>query len=135
MPDATPLTPQQLEQAVAAFIADARAKAKGGLTVVEFGSLTVALLRLSVAGLESVPTDKAAKKAWALEAVGVLFDDLSDSCVPLAAKPIWWMVKPAVRSLVLAAADGALEQVLSLVRAVTPSPALATAPAPVETPK
>ena len=137
MADAAPLTPLQLEQSVAQFIADARLKAVGGLTVAEFGSLTVALLKLSVSGLESIPIDKAAKKAWALQAVAVLFDTLADSCIPLAAKPAWWLLKPAIRSLVLAAADGTLEQVLSLVRSATtpPAPTPAPAPAPVETPK
>jgi len=44
--------------------------------------------------------------------------------VPLPARPVWWIVRPAVRSLVLAAAGGALEQVLRLTRAV-PAPEVA----------
>jgi len=108
------------------FIADARAKAANGLTVTEFGSLVVGVLQLAVAGLEAVPSDGAAKRDWALQAVALLFDSVADSCVPLVAKPIWWIVRPAVRSLVLAAASGALEQVLGLVRAANP-PALPAA--------
>lgn len=112
-----PLTPEQLEKRVLFIVNDARLKARDGLTIAEFGQLTVEVLRVSVRGLESIPAEKAAKKEWALQAVGLLFDGTADLCIPLPAKPLWWIVRPAVRSLVLAAADGALEQVLTLVRA------------------
>lgn len=129
MPDTVPLTPQELELRVQQFIADARAKAADGkVTVVEFGSLVVALLRLAVAGLDSIPMDKQAKKAWALSAVAFLFDNVADRCIPLVARPVWWIARPAVRQLVLSAADGALEQVLSLVRAASPAVAVETKP-------
>ena len=112
------MTPEQLTTAVQTFLADARAKARGGLTVAEFGDLVVALLRLAVAGLDTISTlDGPAKKAWAIACVATLFDAVADSCVPLVARPVWWVVRPAVRSLVLAAAGGALEQVLRLTRA------------------
>lgn len=112
------MTPEQLTTAVQAFLADARARARGGLTVAEFGDLVVSLLRLAVAGLDTISTlDGPGKKAWALAAVAALFDTVADACVPLPAKPVWWLMRPAVRSLVLAAAGGALEQVLRLTRA------------------
>jgi hypothetical protein len=47
---------------------------------------------------------------------------VADSCVPFAAKPIWWVIRPAVRTLVLSAAGGALEQILKLTRAAAPEP-------------
>ena len=84
------MTPEQLQAAVLGFIAGARAKAVGGLTVAEFGSL---------------------------------FDAVADSCVPMLAKPVWWIVRPAVRTLVLSAAGGALEQILKLTREARPEPA------------
>ena len=122
------MTPEQLQSAVLGFIAGCREKAKGGLTVAEFGALVVELLRLAVAGLETISTlDGPAKKAWALAAVASLFDSCADACVPALAKPVWWLVRPTVRALVLAAAGGALEQVLTLVRAVRPSPETFTA--------
>lgn len=114
-----PVPAEQLQQAVAAFIVSARAKFAGGLTVAEFGSLVVELLRRCVVSLESLPVEGAAKKAWAIEAVAVLFDSVADLCVPTLLKPAWWLIRPAVRSLVLSAAGGALEQVLSLVREVS----------------
>ena len=118
------MTPEQLQSAVIGFIAGARAKAVGGLTVAEFGSLTVEVIRLAVAGLDTINTlDGPAKKAWAIACVASLFDAVADSCVPFAAKPIWWIVRPAIRSLVLSAAGGALEQILALTRAAAPEPA------------
>jgi hypothetical protein len=123
-----PVTPQALESVVAKFIGDARTKAVGGLTVAEFGSLTIGLLRLTVTGLESIPTDKAEKKAWAIQAVAVLFDAVADSCVPTLAWPAWLILRPAIRSLVLAAAGGALEQVLSLIRDASSPAAVITIP-------
>ena len=117
------MTPEQLQAAVIGFIAGARAKAAGGLTVAEFGSLTVEVIRLAVAGLDTISTlDGAAKKAWAIACVARLFDEVADACVPFAAKPIWWIVRPAVRTLVLSAAGGALEQILKLTREASPEP-------------
>lgn len=117
------MTPEQLSAAVTGFLAGAREKARGGLTVAEFGSLVVELLRLAVAGLETISgLDGPGKKAWAIAAVAALFDACADACVPTLAKPVWWIVRPTVRALVLAAAGGALEQVLTLTRAARPAP-------------
>jgi hypothetical protein len=119
------VTPEQLQTEVANFLADARAKAQGGLTVAEFGGLVVELLELVVSGLDSVSgLDGAAKKAWALGVVGVLFDAVASAAVPIYLQPVWLIVRPAVRSLVLAAASGALEHILAMVR--TPAAAAAT---------
>ena len=107
-----------------AFLADARAKAAGGFTFVEFGSLTIALLHLVVTGLDPIATlDGAAKKQWALGIVGMLFDSIAGYAVPIALQPLWFVAKPIVRQLVLALASGALEQVLRLSREAAPSPA------------
>jgi len=58
------MTPEQLQTAVLTFIASARLKAAGGLTVAEFGSLVVEVIRLAVAGLDTITTlDGPGKKA------------------------------------------------------------------------
>jgi hypothetical protein len=115
------MSPEQLQAAVLAFIASARLKAAGGLTVAEFGSLTVEVIRLAVAGLDTITTlDNPGKKAWAIACVASLFDSVADACIPLLARPVWWIVRPAVRTLVLSAAGGALEQILALTRAAAP---------------
>ena len=125
------MTPEQLQSAVTQFIANARLKAQGGLTVAEFGQLTVELLTLAVGGLDGVSTlDGPAKKAWAIACVGLLFDAVSSAAIPVAMWPVWLVLRPAVRSLVLAAAGGALEKILVLTRAAVP-PAPAPEPPPV----
>jgi hypothetical protein len=117
------MNPEQLQTAVLAFIASARLKAQGGLTVSEFGSLTVEVIRLAVAGLDTINTlDGPAKKQWALACVGNLFDAVADACVPALAWPVWFILRPAVKTLVIAAAGGALEQILALTRAAAPEP-------------
>ena len=117
------MTPDQLQSAVVGFIAGARLKAAGGLTVAEFGSLVVEVIRLAVAGLDTITTlDGPGKKAWTLACVGSLFDAVADSCIPLLARPVWWIVRPTIRTLVLSAAGGALEQILTLTRAAAPEP-------------
>lgn len=105
---------------IAAFIAAARSAAADGLTVSEFGELTVALLKTVMAALDSLPEEGAAKKAWALEAVGLLFDAVADKAVPLVLYPVWVIARPTIRQLVLLAAAGAIESLLPLVRKATP---------------
>ena len=58
----------------------------------------------------------AEKKAFALDAVGRLFDSVADYAVPVALYPLWLLARPAVRSLVVALAGGVLEQLLPIVR-------------------
>lgn len=102
---------------VRGFIAAAVEAAAGGISVAEFGELSVALMRVVIAAADSIPAEGAKKKAWVVEAVGMLFDNIADKAVPMAAYPIWLVVRPAVRSLVLMAAAGAVESLLPLVRA------------------
>jgi hypothetical protein len=103
---------------IAAFIATARSSAADGITVAEFGELVVALLKTVMAALDSLPEGGAAKKQWTLDAVGLLFDAVADKAVPMPLYPLWVLARPVVRSLVLAIASGAVEQLLPLVRSV-----------------
>ncbi|MFM7289617.1 MAG: hypothetical protein ACKO6B_00100 [Planctomycetia bacterium] len=105
-----------LADKIRAFIATAKEKAAGGITVAEFGELTVALLRVVISAADSLPDDGEQKKAWVLAAVGMLFDAVADKCVPLVAWPVWILVRGSVRSLVLMAASGAIESLLPLIR-------------------
>lgn len=107
-------------QRAAAFMAAAQSAAADGITWQEFGQLLVALMRMLVAAFDQIVTmTGAAKKALVLEAVGQLFDLLADKCVPVIAWPIWALCRSAIRSLVLALASGAIEQLLPLVRAIS----------------
>ena len=99
------------------FIQVAKARASDGLTWAEFGELLLALLRLVVPALEGVRLMTGAeKKAFALDAVGRLFDATADYAIPVAAYPLWVLARPAVRALVLAIAGGVLEQYLAFLR-------------------
>lgn len=103
---------------ISAFVQTARAAAADGLTWAEFGELMLSLLRLVVTTLDTVSDlTGAQKKAFALEAVASLFDAVADMAVPAVAYPLWILARPAIRSLVLSLASGAIEQLLPLVRA------------------
>ena len=101
---------------VSAFIAIAQLKARNGLTLSEFGELVVALLRVVMSTVDSLPAEGSEKKQWAIDAVAALFDSLADGCVPVLAWPIWILVKPAARSILLLVVSGAIESLLPLVR-------------------
>lgn len=113
------MTLYELSDRVKAFIIDAQDRAADGLSVSDFAELVVELLRLVIATLDTIPADNAAKKAWAISAVAMLFDELADKAVPVVAWPVWMIVRPAVRQLVLLAAGGLVEGLLPIVRAAT----------------
>jgi hypothetical protein len=108
--------PLRFEDKLSAFLAIARLKVHGGITVAEFGELLMAAMRMAVAAVDAMPETGAEKKALVLSAVGVVFDALANFAVPALAYPFWIAVRPAVRALVLAFADGAIESLLPLVR-------------------
>lgn len=103
---------------IEAYIATARLKARDGLTVAELAQLTINGMRLSVEAFELVDMPGADKKAEVLKIAMFFFDSFADACVPMYALPMWWMVKPAVRALVLSLASGAVESILQFVRKV-----------------
>ena len=110
-------TDAQLLGKVIAFVETAKSSAAGGLTWAEFGDLMLALLRLVVVSLDTIQSMTGEqKKAFALAAVASLFDAVADKAVPAYVYPLWMLVRAPVRSLVLAIASGAIEQLLPLVR-------------------
>lgn len=108
--------PAGFEEKLSAFLAIARLKAQGGITVAEFGELLVAAMRVAIAAVDALPADGADKKALVVAAVGVVFDALADYMIPALAYPFWVVARPAVRALVLMFAAGAIESLLPLVR-------------------
>jgi len=99
------------------FIETAKARAADGLTWGEFGELLLGLLRLVVPILDGVSgLTGPQKREVAIGAVERLFDAVADKAIPTAVYPLWLLVKPAVRALVLAIAGGVLEQFLSVLR-------------------
>lgn len=113
------MTLYELSDRVRSFVTEARDKAADGLSVSDFAELVVELLRLVIATLDTVPADNAAKKAWAVSAVAMLFDELADKAVPVVLWPVWMIVRHAVRQIVLLAASGLIEGMIPVVRAAT----------------
>lgn len=107
----------QVLDKIRAYVASAQSLASDGITLSEFSELAVGLLRVTMAAVESIPIDGPSKKAWVLEAIAMLFDSTADKLIPIVLWPAWIVFKPAVRSLVLAAAGGAVEAILPLLRA------------------
>jgi hypothetical protein len=105
-----------LAEKVKAFVAVAKLKAAGGITLAEFGELSVALLRVAIDAADAIPVDGAERKAFVLNAIGLLFDELADKAIPALAWPVWIIVRPAARQLLLLVASGAIESLLPLVR-------------------
>jgi hypothetical protein len=105
-----------LAEKVRAFVATAKSAAAGGITISEFAELAVALLKIATAAADAIPVGGADRKVFVLNAVGLLFDEVADRCIPTLAWPIWLIVKPAARQLLLLVAAGAIESLLPLVR-------------------
>jgi hypothetical protein len=102
---------------VGAFLQAAKDSASGGITWQEFGALLVALLRLVVSALDTMPKlSGPEKKDVAVGAVAALFDLVASKAVPLPVSALWVLCRPSVRALILALASGAIDQLLPLVR-------------------
>jgi hypothetical protein len=111
-------SPKILSEKVMLFVQTAKGLAVDGLSLSDFGELLIALLRLCVSFLDSIPETGEAKKAYAMEAVALLYDELIDKIIPIWAWPVWIMLRPVARPLVMALASGAIESLLPLVRLV-----------------
>lgn len=98
------------------YIELARSSAADGLTISEFGFLVTGLLKLVVAGIDSVPMDGAAKKQYVLDCVDLLFEAVADKLIPVWLYPFWMVARSNFKAIVLAAAAGAIEQLLPLIR-------------------
>lgn len=105
-----------ITQKVRAFLTIASLKAQGGLTLAEFGELFLALMRLAIETVDTLDTAGPLKKELVLDALGELFDEVADKVVPIYMWPLWVIFKPAVRAILIAAASGAVEIVLQMVR-------------------
>jgi hypothetical protein len=105
-----------LAEKVRAFIAVAQSAASGGITLAEFGELLMALMKIAIDAADAIPVDGAERKAFVVNAVGLLFDGLADKAIPALAWPFWLILKPAARQLLLLIVSGAIESLLPLVR-------------------
>ena len=104
---------------ISQYIAGVKSKAADGLSVSDLAEATIGGMRLAISLLDRLDMAGAEKKAEVLKLVAYFFDTFADSVVPLVARPVWWLVKPAVRALILSLASGAVESLLPLVRLAT----------------
>ena len=102
-----------------AYVLTAQLAAADGITWAEFGELLTGLLRVltQMADLLTLPGPE--KKLIVLSAAGGLFDAVADKCVSPWLWAFWLVVRPSVRTLVLAMAAGSIEQILPLVRSAS----------------
>ena len=105
-----------LNQKLAAYIEVARQKVSDGLTVSELAELVLGALRLSIAAVDDLYAPGADKKATVVEMAATVFDQFADRVIPLPLRPVWWVFRPAARSLVCSLAAGAVEVLLPLIR-------------------
>ena len=101
---------------ITGYIDMVRVKVKGGITVAELAEVTLGGMRLAIRLLDVLDMPGADKKSEVMKLVAYFFDQFADACVPLVARPAWWMVKPAVRALCLSLASGAVEFLVPVVR-------------------
>jgi hypothetical protein len=113
------MTLYELSDKVKGFILDAQERAADGITIADFAEIAVDLLRIVIATLDTIPATNSEKKAWAVAAIAMLFDELADKCVPVVVWPVWMIVRPAARQLVILSAGGLIEGLLPIVRAAT----------------
>ena len=102
--------------AARAYVLTARLAAADGITWAEFGELLTGLLRTLTQAAELLTLPGPEKKAIVLTAAASLFDATADKCVSPWLWAFWLVIRPSVRSLVLAIAAGSVEQILPLVR-------------------
>jgi len=110
---------EDLVAAARAYVLTARLAAADGITWAEFGELLTGLLRVLTEAAEVLTVPGEEKKAFVVDAAGTLFDAVADKCVSPWFWAFWLAIRPSVRSLVLAIASGAVEQILPLVRSKT----------------
>ncbi len=111
----------EIAGAIRAYIETAKSAAAGGITWQEFGELLISLLRLAVRLADMLDIPGAERKAIVLEAAAALFDAVADKAIPPYAWPLWILIRPSVRTLVLAIASGAIESLLPLTRQASPA--------------
>jgi hypothetical protein len=102
-----------------AYVLTARLAAADGITWAEFGELLTGLLRVLTQTADLLTLPGPEKKIIVLSAAGRLFDAVADKCVSPWLWAFWVVVRPSVRTLVLAMAAGSIEQILPLVRSAS----------------
>lgn len=103
---------------ITGFLADAREKAKGGLTAQEAASLMLRLVRMLMAMMETIDAPGASKKQAVLDGASQMWDALVPFLpVPWYARPFWVLFQPAAKGAAMAAISSLIELWLPDLRA------------------
>jgi hypothetical protein len=103
---------------ITGFIADARAKAQGGITAGEASDLMLRLVRMLMSAVDSLDAPGASKKSLVLDGVSQLWDAVAPFLpIPWYARPFWAIFQPTAKGAVLAAAGALIEIWLPDIRA------------------
>jgi len=104
------------------FVTDARTLAADGLTLAEVAQLFQALIVLAVQAATQLTNAGAQKKDFVLQAVAYLYDAIAPSIpLPFFVQPFRFLLRPHVRNLVLAIADGVIEVIYARLKAPQPA--------------
>lgn len=101
---------------VVAYTDQLKRQINDGLTIAELTELVIAGMRLTISAVDELELAGPMKKQIVADCAAQIFSDFSDLIVPAPLRPLWWLVKPALRSLVHTAAAGAVDALLPLVR-------------------
>ena len=107
-----------LNEKVAAYLSAAKLRAADGLTISEVCELTVSAMRIAIEAVDTLTVEGSEKRVIVLDLVAVIFENFADLVIPLPLKPVWWLVRPAFKSLSLSLASGAIEALLPIVRGI-----------------
>ena len=105
-----------LHDRVTTYIAAIRERVADGLTVAELVELTIGAMRLAIAALDELDMAGESKRQIVADLAATLFDEFGPLLVPSVLRSVWWIVAPTLRAFVIAAAAGAVDGLLPLVR-------------------
>ena len=95
---------------ISGFITEAKKAAEGGLTLAEINGLFLEFVDRAVKAAAALANPGIEKKQVVLAAVGVLYDNVAPSIpLPMILQPFRPFVRPYIKKLVIALADGAIE--------------------------
>jgi len=101
---------------VMAYIEQVQRQVNDGLSLSDLVEIILSGMRLTIGAVDELHLAGNMKKQIVADCAAQLFGEFSDLVVPLPLRPVWWMVKPALKKLVHTAAAGAVEALLPIVR-------------------
>ena len=75
-------------------------------------------MRIAIEAVDTLTVEGSEKRVIVLDLGAVIFENFADLVIPLPLKPVWWLVRPAFKSLSLSLASGAIEALLPIVRGI-----------------